>query len=159
MIKDTVVAGTCETWTLFNNFAGTGLEHPFHAHSVPFLVKQIDGVDVEEPYWRDTLAYDFNATIHICFDRLQPGDAFPVHCHMPTHLDIGMLSWVQVVAPSSDNSGGNNETESFSVDNNDGESTDGESVEDKDGSSAPTSRAAIIVGKILTAGVAIAHAW
>jgi FtsP/CotA-like multicopper oxidase with cupredoxin domain len=95
-----VTADTCETWTVtsFPPFA----EHPFHAHAAKFLVTHIDGVEVAVPFWRDTFPINgFNFTAHICFggaDVLEPGDAVLAHCHMPSHLDIGMGSIYRVVA-------------------------------------------------------------
>jgi FtsP/CotA-like multicopper oxidase with cupredoxin domain len=87
-----VQAGSCETWTIVMD-PYVLMEHVFHTHSVPFLVTQHNGVDVETPYWTDTLLMDqsiSNATAHICFDGLLPGETMMYHCHMPTHQDIGV---------------------------------------------------------------------
>lgn len=91
-----VTAGTCETWDVIAFPPGTG--HPFHTHTADFLVLKRDGVDVEEPYWRDTEAVNENITIHVCFNKVQPGEMFLVHCHMPSHSDIGMMAHYEVVA-------------------------------------------------------------
>jgi FtsP/CotA-like multicopper oxidase with cupredoxin domain len=95
-----ITADTCETWTV-TSFPPSA-EHPFHAHAAKFLVTHIDGVEVEMPFWRDTFPIDgFNFTAHICFggaDVLDPGDSVIAHCHMPSHLDIGMGSIYRVVA-------------------------------------------------------------
>jgi FtsP/CotA-like multicopper oxidase with cupredoxin domain len=83
--EGTVTAGTCETWDIVSH--NPLAEHPFHAHMANFMVTHEYGVEVEEPYWRDTLTIG-SATIHICFDRVSAGDYVIVHCHLPSHLDI-----------------------------------------------------------------------
>jgi FtsP/CotA-like multicopper oxidase with cupredoxin domain len=86
-----LVAGSCEKWTI--GIDPPQSEHVFHAHSVPFMVTQHNGADIESPYWTDTVLMNMmltNITAHICFDGLSPGEMFMVHCHMPTHQDIGV---------------------------------------------------------------------
>lgn len=88
-----IEAGSCETWELSTNNPGIG--HTFHIHSVPFLVTQAEGIKLEEPAWRDTFPVYHNATIHVCFPK---HDGYlTVHCHMPSHQDIGMAAYYQVV--------------------------------------------------------------
>jgi len=86
-----VTAGSCETWTIKSIPSTT--EHVFHTHSVPFLVTHENGAALETPFWTDThfipTGLD-NFTAHICFDGLKDGDRMMVHCHMPTHQDIGV---------------------------------------------------------------------
>jgi FtsP/CotA-like multicopper oxidase with cupredoxin domain len=93
-----ITADTCETWTVtsFPPFS----EHPFHAHAAKFMITHIDGVEVEVQVWRDTFPVNgYNFTAHICFDSvLEPGDSVVAHCHMPSHLDIGLGSLYRVVA-------------------------------------------------------------
>jgi FtsP/CotA-like multicopper oxidase with cupredoxin domain len=93
-----ITSNTCETWTVtsFPPF----VEHPFHAHAAKFLVTHTDGVEVAKPFWRDTFPINgFNFTAHICFDNnLEPGDSVVAHCHMPSHLDIGLGAFYRVVA-------------------------------------------------------------
>ena len=74
-----------------------GSEHPFHVHAASFMVTELDGMAVDEPYWRDTLLINVNATIHICFDLAIPGDDILAHCHAPSHMDIGMGLLLDVV--------------------------------------------------------------
>ena len=85
--------GTCETWEVSSNNPTVG--HTFHIHSVPFLVKQVDGIDASTPYWRDTMPVFHNMTIHVCFPRYD-GNVL-VHCHMPSHQDIGMGAFYKVL--------------------------------------------------------------
>jgi suppressor of ftsI len=93
-----VTADTCETWTVISD--PPGIEHPFHAHATKFMVTHIDAVEVEVPFWRDTFPIDgYNFTAHVCFDNvLEPGDSVIAHCHMPSHLDIGLGTLYRVVA-------------------------------------------------------------
>jgi FtsP/CotA-like multicopper oxidase with cupredoxin domain len=86
-----VVAGTCEEWTVMSEPPSDFLFHPFHSHTVPFLVTHVNGEPVEKPFWRDVFGVGRNATIKICFnDRLQPGDYVLLHCHALTHHDVGV---------------------------------------------------------------------
>lgn len=85
-------AGTCETWEVSTNTPNVG--HTFHVHSVPFLVTHVNGEE-KTPFWRDTMAVNINITIHICFPR-HDGDIM-VHCHMPSHQDIGSAIYYTVV--------------------------------------------------------------
>mmetsp|Transcript_24682 Transcript_24682/g.38025 ORF Transcript_24682/g.38025 Transcript_24682/m.38025 type:complete len:605 (-) Transcript_24682:603-2417(-) len=87
--------GSCETWQISSH---APIGHSFHVHSTPYLVTNVDGVDVETPYWRDTMGVNFNMTVHICFPR-HTGYLL-VHCHMPAHQDIGMLTYYEVVEPT-----------------------------------------------------------
>mmetsp|Transcript_3218 Transcript_3218/g.6048 ORF Transcript_3218/g.6048 Transcript_3218/m.6048 type:complete len:591 (+) Transcript_3218:145-1917(+) len=91
-----VTAGTCENWTVISNPPGN--EHAFHIHGAKFLVFEVDGIAVEKPFWRDTIMISANFTAKVCFDSVQEGDKLLVHCHSPSHMDIGMLTFYEVVA-------------------------------------------------------------
>ena len=93
-VGGTVAAGTCETWVVVGK--PDFLEHGFHVHNGHYLVKEIDGVEVEKPFWRDTMMLLANLTLHVCFDRTDPDDFLLVHCHAPSHLDIGMGTYLKV---------------------------------------------------------------
>jgi len=100
-----VTSGTCETWTV-TSFP-PGFDHPFHAHNSLFLVTHLDGQEVDVPEFRDTYAVkNHNMTIKICFeDGLEEGSPLMVHCHMPSHQDIGMSMKFKVLAGNVDDSG------------------------------------------------------
>jgi FtsP/CotA-like multicopper oxidase with cupredoxin domain len=86
-----ILADSCETWTVVND--PSTFEHSFHTHAVPFLVTHENGEALDTPFWTDTHympAGLANFSAHICFDGLQNGDQLMVHCHMPTHQDIGV---------------------------------------------------------------------
>jgi FtsP/CotA-like multicopper oxidase with cupredoxin domain len=109
-IEDNVTEGTCELWHVVSNPAG--MEHTFHAHGCKFVVLSYDGEPNESPTWVDTeMIPGANMTIHICFDRLQAGDEFPVHCHAPSHQDIGMMAMYSVVAAGDEEGDGDEEGE------------------------------------------------
>jgi len=79
-----VTSGTCETWDILSD-PPMG-EHSFHTHAADFLVTPIDGVEVEEPFWRDAMMVVQNIAIHVCFDHIDAGEVLMVHCHIPSHL-------------------------------------------------------------------------
>ena len=111
-LEGSVAAGTCETWEVLSD--PVDLEHSFHVHLANFLVKAMDGVEVETPLWRDTIKLEKNATIHVCFDRAKPGDMIMAHCHAASHFDVGMAANFNVTeaptepisAPAPTSSGG-----------------------------------------------------
>jgi FtsP/CotA-like multicopper oxidase with cupredoxin domain len=94
-IEGTVIAGTCETWTIIST--PPNAEHPLHVHGAQFQVTAVDGMPLADPVWRDTAPISQNMAIHVCFDRMVGGEKFLVHCHMPSHLDIGMGAFFQTV--------------------------------------------------------------
>lgn len=90
-VAGTVVADTCETWEVISTPPGLG--HSFHGHTSRFMVTHIDGIEVEAPFWRDTMPINgANITAHICFNTVEPGDMAMVHCHAPAHLGKTELS-------------------------------------------------------------------
>jgi len=88
--------GTCEDWTVYSNPPGL-VAHPFHVHSVPILIKSIDGVEVEEPFWRDTFPVAYNITGKVCFPPQKESAFLSVHCHMPHHQDGGMAGYFRLL--------------------------------------------------------------
>jgi FtsP/CotA-like multicopper oxidase with cupredoxin domain len=93
----TVQSKTCETWDVISD--PPNFEHPFHVHVSDFLVTHVDGVKIDNPFWGDTVVvYGFNVTIHICFDHVVAGDHLLIHCHMPSHQDIGYVRKVSTVS-------------------------------------------------------------
>lgn len=94
-MEGNVTAGTCETWEVISTQAG--LAHPFHVHPAKFLVTHIDGEEVDDPFWRDTMPIGANLTVHICFDMVEPGETIIVHCHAASHLDVGMAAYYKVL--------------------------------------------------------------
>jgi FtsP/CotA-like multicopper oxidase with cupredoxin domain len=86
----TVQSKTCETWDVISD--PPNFQHSFHVHVSDFLVTHVDGMKLDNPFWGDTVVvYGFNITIHICFDHVVAGDQLLIHCHMPSHQDIGYV--------------------------------------------------------------------
>jgi hypothetical protein len=70
-------------------------------HGVKVLVEEVNGVEVDAPFFRDTLPIFASAKLKICFDHW--GGPFNVHCHMAIHQDIGMVGGLyKVVKPEQD---------------------------------------------------------
>ena len=104
---DAMVAGTFERWTIYNR---TNSDHPFHIHQNPYLVTHVNGVELDQPEWRDTMlipAADTSNNGNIVdnqgsisyvtyFNPITFGD-FVMHCHILTHEDIGMMQQLRIV--------------------------------------------------------------
>ena len=104
---DSMVAGTFERWTIYNR---TNSDHPFHIHQNPYLVTHVNGVELDEPEWRDTMLIpaadrsnggnlvDNQGSISYLtyFNPITYGD-FVMHCHILTHEDIGMMQQLRIV--------------------------------------------------------------
>jgi FtsP/CotA-like multicopper oxidase with cupredoxin domain len=95
-IHGEVTYGTCEEWNVVANPPNL-VGHTFHVHGVKFLVEEVDGVEVEAPFFRDTLPIFTSAKVKVCFDLFE--GPFIVHCHMANHQDIGMGGFYKVVKP------------------------------------------------------------
>ena len=104
---EAMVAGTFEQWTVLNR---TPSDHPFHIHQNPFLLTHINGIELDQPEWRDTIlvpAADTSGggnivdnagsiTYRTWFDPITFG-SFVMHCHILTHEDIGMMQELEIV--------------------------------------------------------------
>jgi hypothetical protein len=102
-ISGEIKGGTCEDWTIYSNPPGL-VPHPFHIHSVPILIQSIDGVEVEDPFWRDTFPVSYNITGKVCFPPQKDPAFLSVHCHMPHHQDGGMAGYFRLLPQDSDSS-------------------------------------------------------
>lgn len=96
-ISGKIEAGTCEKWVVISSPTA---EHPFHVHQTPFLVTKVGGVTLKTPFWRDTLAIKtLDIEIKLCFPET-PGKLM-VHCHMASHLDVGMAATYEITPSTS----------------------------------------------------------
>jgi FtsP/CotA-like multicopper oxidase with cupredoxin domain len=102
----TVQQGDVEDWIIENR---TQELHAFHIHQTHFLLKEWNGVPVDEPYLRDTInvAYWDGASpaypsVKLRMDFRDPNSVgtFVYHCHLLEHEDGGMMGTIQVVASS-----------------------------------------------------------
>lgn len=85
--------GTLEVWEVVNRHS---MEHPFHLHSYPVQVLDVDGV--AEPYraWRDTVTVPPGSTVRLAIPfRGAPGRTV-YHCHIANHEDLGMMGVLEV---------------------------------------------------------------
>lgn len=105
--------GTCEEITVLSNPPGL-VPHTFHVHSVPMLVKSVDGVVVDEPFWRDTFPVAQNMTATVCFPPQKEEALVSMHCHFPAHQDSGMASYYRLLP------GGDTDTDSSAMASNTG---------------------------------------
>jgi hypothetical protein len=59
-----------------------------------------------------------NFTAKVCFETVSPGDKLLVHCHSPSHMDVGMIAFYTVVAGDEDDGGDENDGDgSFAASN------------------------------------------
>ena len=96
------VLNTTEDWLITD--AGIGVEHPFHIHTNPFQVVEINGVAVPEAnrVWQDTAlvpAFTGLGTGQIRI-RMKFADFLGravFHCHILQHEDEGMMGAFEIV--------------------------------------------------------------
>jgi suppressor of ftsI len=72
------------------------MQHPFHIHGQRFLVLSVDGQQVENLVWKDTVLVPIGKTVDILVDVTNPGE-WMMHCHIAEHLEAGMMSSLSVV--------------------------------------------------------------
>jgi len=97
----TTTVGTVEDWTIENHAQEN---HAFHIHQIHFLVMDVNGVPVKEPYLADTMTVPYwngagtYPSIMVRMDFRDPDIAgtFVYHCHVLQHEDSGMMAKIQV---------------------------------------------------------------
>lgn len=72
------------------------MQHPIHFHGQRFLVLTKDGVPNDDLVWKDTVLIGKGETVDILLDVTNPGD-WMVHCHIPEHMEAGMMSKFKVI--------------------------------------------------------------
>ncbi len=72
--------------------------HPMHLHQFPQLVYAKDGVQLEHPYWVDTLNVAPGERFTVLFRATDPG-VWVWHCHILTHVERtdGMFGMVTAI--------------------------------------------------------------
>lgn len=95
------VLGTVEEWTILN---ASGADHPFHLHINAFQVMSEDGVPKPFTGWQDIAEVvrppSFEAPPGQIVVRIDFSDfvgRWMFHCHIASHEDNGMMSFVNVV--------------------------------------------------------------
>ena len=97
--------GDVEDWIIENR---TRELHAFHIHQLHFLLREWNGVPIDEPFLRDTVnvAYWDGASrvypsvkLRIDFRDPKTVGTFVYHCHLLEHEDGGMMGTIRVEAP------------------------------------------------------------
>jgi FtsP/CotA-like multicopper oxidase with cupredoxin domain len=96
--------GDVEDWVIENR--STEL-HAFHIHQIHFLMMDLSGMPVDEPFLRDTVNIPYSKNTQLSYpsvrlrmDFRDPNavGTFVYHCHLLEHEDGGMMGTVKVLA-------------------------------------------------------------
>ncbi|RDU99760.1 multicopper oxidase family protein [Trinickia dinghuensis] len=99
----TVHQGDVEDWIIENRSPEL---HAFHIHQIHFLVMEVDGHPVDEPFLRDTVNVPYYKSTELSYPsvrlRMDFRDphtvgTFVYHCHLLEHEDGGMMGIVRVL--------------------------------------------------------------
>jgi FtsP/CotA-like multicopper oxidase with cupredoxin domain len=94
--------GDVEDWIIENRSPEL---HAFHIHQIHFLLEELNGVPVDEPFLRDVVNIPFwngssttYPSVKLRMDFRNPGIAgtFVYHCHLLEHEDGGMMGTITV---------------------------------------------------------------
>ena len=104
-VPDIVVhQGDVEDWVIENR---SNELHAFHVHQIHFLVMDVNGRDVDEPFLRDIVNVPYSRgtqlsypSVRIRMDFRDPNTVgtFVYHCHLLEHEDGGMMGTIKVLA-------------------------------------------------------------
>jgi FtsP/CotA-like multicopper oxidase with cupredoxin domain len=90
-LDHTLQVGLCEVWEI------SGAGHPFHIHTNPFLVTEVNGRRLSQPVWKDVVLVpptaNASARFRTRYDDFT-GEAV-LHCHILTHEDVGMMQRIR----------------------------------------------------------------
>ena len=84
--------GTTQVITVQNR---TAFPHPMHLHGHPVRLLEHNDRAMPYPVWRDTLLLGPREQARFAFVADNPG-RWLMHCHIPEHMDAGMLGVVEV---------------------------------------------------------------
>jgi FtsP/CotA-like multicopper oxidase with cupredoxin domain len=99
----TVHQGDVEDWVIENRSREV---HAFHIHQLHFLLREWNGVPVDEPFLRDTINVTYwdgkspqypSVKLRMDFRDPQIVGTFPYHCHLLEHEDGGMMGTIRVL--------------------------------------------------------------
>lgn len=95
--------GDVEDWIIENR----SLElHAFHIHQLHFLLTEVNGAPVQDPFLRDTVNVGFwegknavypSVKLRMDFRNPQIAGTFVYHCHLLEHEDGGMMGTIRVI--------------------------------------------------------------
>ena len=67
------------------------MQHPMHLHGQRFLVIEDNGIRNQNLVWKDTVLVRKGSTVDLLMNFSNPGE-WMIHCHIPEHLESGMMS-------------------------------------------------------------------
>jgi FtsP/CotA-like multicopper oxidase with cupredoxin domain len=88
------VLGTTEEWLITDIM---GEQHPFHLHTHPFQVLEVNGNVIANPIWQDTALIPAQGFIIIRIPFLDFAGKAVFHCHILEHEDLGMMAAYETV--------------------------------------------------------------
>lgn len=72
------------------------MQHPIHIHGQRFLVVSTNGEQNKNLVWKDTTLIQTGDTVELLVQMDNPGK-WLIHCHIPEHMEAGMLSQFEVI--------------------------------------------------------------
>ena len=102
----TVQLGDVEDWIIENR---TQELHAFHIHQIHFLLEELNGAPVDEPFLRDVVNVPFwngssstfpRVKLRMDFRNPHIVGTFVYHCHLLEHEDGGMMGTILVKPPA-----------------------------------------------------------
>lgn len=109
--------GDVEDWIIENRSQEL---HDFHIHQVHYLMLEWNGMQVNEPFLRDTVNVPFwdgkspiypSVKLRVDFRDPDIVGIFPYHCHLLEHEDGGMMGLVEVKPRESSSSVAHNQSQ------------------------------------------------
>ena len=73
----------------------TAFPHPLHLHGHPVRLLSRNGTALPYPVWRDTVLLAPRDRLQLAFVADNPG-RWLMHCHIPEHMDAGMMAVLEV---------------------------------------------------------------
>ena len=71
------------------------MHHPIHLHGQRMAVITQDRVPNDNLVWKDTVTVPVGETWDLLVELDQPG-RWMIHCHIPEHMESGMMAWFDV---------------------------------------------------------------
>ncbi len=72
------------------------MQHPIHIHGQKFLVLNTNGTTNQNLVYKDTVLVQNGDTVELLVDMENPG-SWVIHCHIPEHMESGMMSEFKVI--------------------------------------------------------------
>lgn len=79
------------------------MHHPVHIHGQRFLVTAVNGEPNPDLVWKDTVLVPRGTTADLLLEITNPG-TWMVHCHIPEHMESGMMFLFDVAGGSTQGS-------------------------------------------------------